>query len=231
MSASSLSQRLTTTVAKELLVGITGIVLVLFIIGHLAGNLLIFVGPEAFNLYAEKLADLGPLLWVARIGLIVAAVAHIYTAIRLARMNRIARPDRYAHTAYLGRKSMATRTMIFSGVFILFFLFLHLYDFTFADKVGPGSVVAGENLGLYGLVWNTFANPIHALIYIIAVSAVGLHLSHAISSVVSTLGILTEKATDKVDFAGKLIGLAIALGFAAIPIFVLVHTYIIGVEA
>ncbi len=231
MSASSLSQRLTTTVAKELLVGITGIILVLFIIGHLAGNLLIFVGPEAFNLYAEKLADLGPLLWVARIGLIAAAIAHISTAILLARLNRIARPDRYAHIAYMGKKSMATRTMIFSGIAILAFLFLHLYDFTFPEKAGPASVVAGENLGLYGLVWNTFSNPLHSLIYIIAVSAVGLHLSHAISSVVVTLGVLSDKATDKMDIIGKVIGLVIALGFAAIPIYVLVHTYIIGVEA
>jgi succinate dehydrogenase / fumarate reductase cytochrome b subunit len=224
------SNPFSTTVAKELLLAISGLVLVGFIAGHLAGNLLIFAGPEVFNAYAQKLADMGPLLWVTRIGLLAALTLHIKMAVTLSRQSRLARTSRYAVDTNLGPKTRATRFMLLSGIIILCFLFLHLYDFTFGDKVGPATIVpgmnSGESLGLYGLVWNGFANPLRALIYILAVSAIGLHLSHAISSVLVTLGLLSEKATPKVDCFALILGLGTGLGFATIPLYVLIRTYI-----
>jgi succinate dehydrogenase / fumarate reductase cytochrome b subunit len=86
-----------------------------------------------------------------------------------------------------------------------------------------------ESMGLYGVVFNSFANPLRSLFYIIAVCGVGLHLSHAIASVLSTLGILTEKSTDKAELAAKVIGVIVAVGFSSIPLYVLLRAHVIGV--
>ncbi len=230
-SAPPLKNRFTTTVALQLLMAVTGLALVGFIFGHLAGNMLIFAGAGPFNAYGEKLQSLGGLLWVARAILLAALVVHVKVAIALSRRSRKARASRYAVQANAGGKTLASKLMLLSGVMIFCFLLLHLYDFTLGDKTGPASVVAGmnngESLGLYGLVWNSFANPIRSLVYVIAVCAAGLHLSHALSSLFVTLGLLPERAAPKVDLAAKALGLAIALGFSSIPIYVLVKTYLL----
>lgn len=229
-AAVSLTTRLWTTVGRELLVAVTGLGLVLFVIGHLAGNLFIYVGPEALNRYAETLASLGELLWVIRLGLITIAVVHIVLAAQLTLAN-LGKRDRYAVSASVGRKTIASRFMIYSGIIVFLFIFLHLYDFTLAEKEGAHTVVplfGAEELGLFGVVWNAFANPLHALVYVIAVACVGLHLSHAISSVVVTLGILTDRATPNADRIAWVIGAVVALGFASIPIYVLIRTHVIG---
>lgn len=233
-TTSILGSRLSTTVAKELIVGVTGVLLVAFILMHLMGNLLILLGPGAFNDYAAKLQSLGELVWIARIGLIVTFTAHISMAISLARANASARGgQRYEVEKTAGRKTAATRLMLFSGLFILFFVLFHVYDFTITgDRTGDRSFVEGMgtgSMGLYGVVFNSFANPVRALFYIIAVCSVGLHLSHAISSVAVTLGFLADKSTDRAEFAAKAIGLLVAVGFSSIPIFVLIRAHVIGV--
>jgi succinate dehydrogenase / fumarate reductase cytochrome b subunit len=235
MSTTSITgSRLSTTVAKELMVGVTGVLLVLFVLGHLAGNLLLLLGPAAFNHYAEQLHNLGKIVWLVRIGLVVTFVVHISMAISLARANAAARgAQRYDVQKVTGRKSAGTRFMLISGVMILFFVLFHVYDFTITgDRAGARSFVDGmgeESMGLYGVVFNSFANPVRSLFYLIAVCAVGLHLSHAIASVVVTLGILSEKGTDRAELAAKAIGLIVALGFASIPLFVLFRAHVIGV--
>lgn len=235
MSTTSVTgSRFSTTVGKELIVGVTGVLLVAFILMHLMGNLLILLGPGAFNDYAEKLHSLGELVWIARIGLIVTFTAHISMAISLARANASARGgQRYEVDKSAGRKTVATRLMLLSGIAILCFVLFHVYDFTITgDRTGSRSFVEGmgeASMGLYGVVFNSFANPVRALFYIIAVCAVGLHLSHAISSVVVTLGFLADKGTDKAEFAAKAIGLLVAVGFSSIPIFVLIRAHVIGV--
>ncbi len=234
-STQTLAGRLSTTVGKELIVGVTGVLLVGFILAHLVGNLLLIVGPEAFNHYAAQLNNLGELLWVARIGLIVTFVAHISMAISLSRASAAARgTQRYEVEKSVGRKTAATRLMLISGVTILCFVLFHIYDFTITgDREGDRSFIDAisdtESMGLYGVVFNSFANPLRSLFYIIAVCGVGLHLSHAISSVVVTLGILTEKSTDKAELAAKVIGLIVAVGFSSIPLYVLLRAHVIGV--
>ena len=229
----TLSSRFRSTVAMELAVALSGLAMVLFIFGHLAGNLLIFAGPEALNTYADKLQSLGPLLWVARIGLIAALVTHMGLTVYVTLANRAARgQQRYAMNAYVGPKTVASRLMVYTGIIIFSFLVLHLLDFTFAAKTGPATVVAGmgaHSLGLFGLVWNTFANPVHALVYIVAVWAVGLHFMHCLSSVWVTLGALTDRATPKADAISLALGVAVSLGFSAIPVYVLVRTHLTGV--
>jgi len=220
--------RLATTLGRELLVGVTGIMLVGFILIHLSGNLLIFGGPEVFNAYAARLHSLGALLWVARIGLITVFIVHISAAISLAKANRAAREERYDYQHYVGRKSPASRLMLFSGLCLLFFLFFHINDFTLRSPTGPRAEIGGEALGLYGLVWNSFANPLRSLFYFAAMACLGMHLSHAIASVVVTLGALREKATPNVDLGARIAGAAIALLFSTIPLYVLIRTHLMG---
>jgi len=233
MSATAtLRDRVSTTVAREMALALTGLGLVAFVLSHLAGNLLIFFGPEALNAYAEKLASLGAMLWLLRIGLVSVAVCHVSLAVHLTVVNWGTRKARYAVTATKGRKSVASRLMISSGVIVLCFVAFHLWDFTLGVKTGPGTIVTvfggEEELGLFGLVWNSLANPMRALFYIVAVCSVGVHLSHALSSVLVTLGFLSDRATAKADVAAWVIGAMVALGFASIPIYVLVRTYLIA---
>ena len=224
----TLRGRLTTTVGREMLVGVTGLALVGFIAAHLAGNFLIFAGPEAINAYSRALHGLGELLWVARIGLITAFVVHIASAISLARNNRAARAQAYESVVHSGPKTAATRLMLLSGLVILFFLLFHLYDFTLRASAPPRSLVNGEDLGLYGVLWNSFANPARAGFYIAAMICLGMHLSHALSSVLVTLGILRDKSTPRVDRFARVIGVFTAAGFSSIPVYVLTKTFFLG---
>lgn len=232
MSAvATLRGRLTTTVGRELLVGVTGLALVGFIIAHLAGNLLVFAGPEALNAYAAALHSTGKLLWIARLGLITVFVVHISAAISLARANRSARAQSYEAVVRSGPKTAASRMMLLSGLTLLFFLLFHLSDFTLATPSGPNATVNGADLGLYGLVWNAFSNPVRVLFYLLAMGCLGAHLSHAVSSVLVTLGILADKSTPNADRFARAFGLVIALGFSSIPVYVCVKAFFIGGNA
>lgn len=224
----TLRGRLTTTVGLELLVGVTGLALVGFVVVHLAGNLLIFGKPEAINNYSHTLHSLGELLWVARFGLIGAFVVHIGSAITLARANRSARAQHYEAQVHVGRKTPATRLMVLSGLIILFFLLFHLYDFTLRAPVAPRSVVDGVDLGLYGVLWNSFSNPLRALFYVGAMVCLGLHLSHALASVLVTLGILRDKNTPNAELFARGAGLLLAVGFSSIPVYILIKAFFLG---
>lgn len=232
MSAvATLRGRLTTTVGRELLVGVTGLALVGFIIVHLSGNLLIFVGPEAFNAYAAKLHSLGALLWVARIGLIATFLVHIGGAISLARESRKARSQAYEAQVFQGRKTLATRLMLLSGLTLLFFLFFHLSDFTLSSHEGAAGTVNGVELGLYGLVWNSFANPVRVIFYLLAMACLGMHLTHAAASVLVTLGVLRDKNTANADLIARGLGTVIAVGFSSIPVYILIKAFFLGGNA
>lgn len=216
---------LQSSVLRKQIVAVTGLVMVGFLLAHLSGNLLIYAGPDAFNAYAHKLAGLGPLLWVMRLGLIAAFVIHVWFTLTLVRENRAARPQAYEVDAPKGGRNFATLTMMYTGIFVAVFLMLHLYDFTFGTKTGPQSVIQSvkpdESLGLFGLVWNSFKTWWRVPIYVGAMSGVGLHLSHAIQSVVQTFGGNHPRYTPIVRVVSILIGAAVALGFAMIPIYVL----------
>src|SRR5437899_5922442 len=123
------------SVGKKMIVAVTGIILILFVIGHLLGNLQIFLGPEWINAYSQHLRHLGPLLWLIRAFLLIAVILHIYFTILLAIENRRARPDRYIDRQYV-RASWASRHMVVSGLVVLAFIIFHLLHFT-ARKFNP----------------------------------------------------------------------------------------------
>ncbi len=229
-----------TTVAKELWVAVSGLALVLFVIVHLAGNFTLFAGPDAFNAYSRHLHSLGVLLWLARLGLIAAFVTHAVFTVWLFLANRAARKTSYAVSNRMGARitvrhtggtDLAKLTMIYSGAVILVFVALHLYDFTFRNAEGAAGAIAdgGNDLGIYGLVWNSFSRPSHAIFYVLCMWALGLHLSNVISTIWVTLGVLTDAATPRVNLFAKVVGVLVALGFSSIPIYVLAVNYWAGV--
>jgi succinate dehydrogenase / fumarate reductase cytochrome b subunit len=214
----------------ELAVAVSGVFMVLFIYAHLAGNLLLYLGPEAFNDYAKKLHAVPELLWVARIVLITAFVVHVSSAVRLARRNRETRPTRYAVYQHSSPQTPASRLMLLTGLIIFFFVFLHLYDFTLRTPAEEMRMLGGQDLELYAVVWNSFANPLRSFIYIVAVLCVGSHLSHALESMFVTLGLLSDRMTQRMMYASRVLGLVLGLGFASIPLYVLFTTYIVGIS-
>ena len=220
--------RLTTTVVMELAAALSGLAMVLFIFGHLGGNLLLFAGPDAFNAYAAHLQALGPLLSVVRLAMASALLCHVTLTVWLKLIGLGARSGRYAVTARRARRGLGTRTMIYTGLLILCFVALHVYDFTFADKTGARSLVDGRSLGLYGVVYNGFADPVRSGLYILAVWAVGLHFGHLLSSLWVTLGLLADRATSGAALTARAAGALVALGFTAIPLYVLLKAHLLS---
>ncbi|HNR31114.1 MAG TPA: succinate dehydrogenase cytochrome b subunit [Candidatus Hydrogenedentes bacterium] len=224
----SRSSVLRSSVLHELVLALAGIGLVGFLLVHLAGNFFIYGGPEVFNGYSEKLHGFPVTLWVARIGLIAIFALHVVITTTMWIKNRNTRAQRYAVTVRRAPKGLGTRTMIITGALIFVFVGIHLLDFTFADKEGLNSLLNGESQGLYGVVWNGFANPVRAAFYILLMCCVGLHLSHAISSLCITFGAQNERFVAIADVTAKIFGALVAIAYSSIPVYVLVQTYLLG---
>jgi succinate dehydrogenase / fumarate reductase cytochrome b subunit len=204
------------TLQKKQIVGVTGLVMVGFVLAHLSGNFLIFKGAESYNGYAEFLESLGALLWVARIGLIVSFVLHMAFTINLVIINRKARNSRYyAYQNHRNESSLATRLMPLTGTVIFLYIVFHLLDFTFADKSGIPD-------GLFGLVVKTLGSPIHSMMYIVAMVCVGLHMFHAFQSVFQTFGVMSANNQVAITRVSRALGVLVAIAFSSIPLYILI---------
>ena len=209
-------------IGRKWIVALTGIVLVLFVIGHLLGNLSIFVGPDAMNAYAAFLKSTGELLWVVRLVLLTCVVLHIWFTITLWRENLAARPQKYAVKNELGTTVYA-RLMRISGLTVLAFVLYHLAQFTW-EAFNPEYktwVDAQGRHDVYRMVVTAFECPFVSGFYILAVGLLGMHLSHGIASLFQTLGITTEKMRPLFEKGGLIVAWIIFLGFASIPTSVL----------
>ena len=212
------------SVFKKQLVAITGLILVGFIIVHLAGNFILFLGPDAFNHYSATLHAVPELLWIARAILIVSAIVHIYFTVVLTIENRKSGgAGRYAVKATHGATNFAKKFMILTGLLLFFFLFLHLADFTIGEKTVEQTTLQGKDLGLFGLVWNSFLKPWRVPIYLAAVWCVGMHLSHGIQSLFQSIGFYHDRYTPKIRGASLVLGAVIAAGFSLIPVYIIVR--------
>ncbi len=206
------------SVGKKQVVAVTGLLLTVFIVGHLAGNLFIYLGPEAFNGYAQKLAALRPGLYLVETVLLLIFLIHLYWTALLVWENRQARPVAYRQWQMIGEHSIASRLMPWTGTVIIVFVVWHLRDFTFADPHGPRSILSdGQSYGLYGVVYNAFADPWHSALYILAMAALGFHLSHGIQSFAQTLGFYHPRYTPLIRQMSNGLGLLIALAYSSIP--------------
>jgi len=226
---SSLAVSLQSSIGRKILVAATGLALLGFVIAHMLGNLQIFLGPDALNGYARSLKDLGPLLWVMRLGLLVVFVVHAVLAVRIAAENRAARPRRYVHAGRI-QATTASRTMVVTGLMILLFVLYHLAHFTLGlthpehfaqEEIVPalGGEVARHDV--YSMVVLGFQSPLVSGLYIAAMALLALHLSHAVASVFQTLGWNHPRRETLVRRAGAGLAWLIFLGNTSIPVAVL----------
>ncbi len=212
------------TITLKILMAASGIVFIGFVLVHMYGNLKAFAGHDAFNEYAHHLRTFGEpmlpyegLLWVIRVGLIVALVVHVGAAYALARRASTARTQKYAVKKNRA-SSLSSRTMRWGGVTILVFLVWHLLNFTIG-KINPSG---GATNDPYNLVVDTFDLWWMTLIYLVAMLALGLHLHHGTWSALQTLGLTsTAAARKRAKTAGWVLAVVIAGGFSLVPLFVL----------
>ena len=213
---------LRSSLGKKTLMAISGLMLVGFVIMHLAGNLFIYGGPSALNAYAEKLRHVEPLVWAVRFVLLVATAVHIVTSIQLTHENAAARPQHYA--AYrTNEATFAGRTMILSGLLGLAYLIYHLLHFTFRvtnPDISHGLDALGRR-DVYAMVVRSFQQPLISLAYVAGLAALCLHLGHGLASSFQTLGFNNERTLPILTRLGRLFALVLFIGYASIPVAVL----------
>lgn len=208
-----------------MIVAASGIVLIAFVIGHLLGNLQIFIGPDWVNGYAEHLRELGPILWVIRILLLVTVVVHIYFTILLAIENRRARPKQYAKKEHV-KASFASRHMVVSGLVVLAFIIFHLLHFTARKFDARFPMLKSDPLNhydVYSMMVYGFQNIYISTFYIIGLFLLTLHLTHGASSFFQSLGLNNQKLTARLAFGGRIFAWLIFVGYVSIPVAVLLH--------
>jgi succinate dehydrogenase / fumarate reductase cytochrome b subunit len=201
---------------------VTGLIALLFVIGHMLGNLQIFMGQDQINTYAEKLRDLGPLLWVIRGFLFLVIVFHIWTGIQLKLENVSARPDSYAYRQYR-KASLASRTMFWTGLIIFAFVAYHLAHFTM-QWTNPSYQTLFDAQGrhdVYSMMILGFQNVWVSLFYIIAVGLLCYHLSHGTASMFQSMGFNDPRYQPTLDKIGITLSLILFIGYVAIPLSVL----------
>ncbi len=216
---SSRSSFFSSTVGSKILIGLTGLLLFGFLIAHLAGNLTLLVGQSAFNAYAYKLESLIPLLYLAEAGLVALFLIHIFKTLTFTRRNSAARPASYQQKRWSGhtsRKTWSSTTMALTGLFILFFVIVHVRTFKFGTwYVDP----ATGHRDLYRLVAETYQNPLYVGFYVAAMVLIGMHLNHGISSAAHSLGWTNQRYARTLVLAGRVLAVAIAGGFAVLPLY------------
>lgn len=230
------------SIGRKILMAVTGLILIGFVIGHLVGNLQIFQNPDHINGYSEFLHQLGPLLWIARIGLLVAVAIHIWAGVALSLENVRARgPEPYGvkHTI---QATLASRTMKWTGLVVLAFIIYHLAHFTlgaaqastFKDNIGlytmqeefrmagfPVIDAGAKVADVHSMVILGFQNALVSLFYIIAVGLLSFHLLHGFDSMFQTLGLRSARWSGGLRTFTLLLCLAYFIGNLAIPAAVL----------
>lgn len=199
------------SIGKKLMMAITGFSFCGFLAAHLAGNLTIYGGKEAFNSYAAHLHALGPLLTVAELGLLTFALVHVITGLTLFIENFKARPVRYAVNKTAGGRTVGSATMPYTGVILLAFIIFHLMNFHFVDKT---------DTTIFNIVANAFSNTGYVLVYIVAMVAAAIHVSHGFWSAFQTVGANHPKYMPLVRTASIAFAVVVGIGFGFLPIYI-----------
>jgi len=217
----------TSSVFKKIVMAISGIIMVLFLIAHMIGNLHVFQGAKAFNSYSEWLRTVGEpalpyrtVLTIIEIVLTVSVIAHAWSAIALWRQAKRARPQSYV-TKKSVAQTYASRTMRWGGVIVGLFIVYHLLDLTFG-VANP----AGTDSTPYGRLVAGFSNPIPTIVYVIALVLLGMHLRHGIWSATQTLGQSNRRRERSVNAFAIVFSTLLIAGYLVIPaavVFGLVH--------
>jgi succinate dehydrogenase / fumarate reductase cytochrome b subunit len=215
------------SLGKKYIMAITGCVLFGFVVGHLIGNLQVFLGPEVLNRYGHFLQTTPELIWPARIGLLALAALHIAAAATLTAQNRAARPVGYAQYEVVAA-SYASRTMMMSGLIVFVFVIYHLLHFTIQV---PGINFTGHDFRLlhdakqrhdiYAMMVLGYKQPLVSLFYAVGVGLLCLHLSHGVSSMFQSIGWKNKAYGAFLDKFAIVAAIVIFLGYVSIPAAVL----------
>lgn len=201
------------TIGKKIAMAVSGILLIGFLVSHVVSNLFIFIKPEHLDAYGRFLRSTGPLLWVARGGLVLLAVIHITAALQLIQRDAVARPEGYARPGQGGSRLLAFG-MRAGGVLIFVFLIVHLMNFTWGSwhpAFEHGKV--GQNVIVLFSAWHGMA-----VFYLVAMAALGLHLAHGTWSFFQTMGWNHPAWNSLRWILAALVAVSIAGGFALIPL-------------
>jgi succinate dehydrogenase / fumarate reductase, cytochrome b subunit len=213
--ANAVSRFWRSSVGKKAVMAVTGIGMIVFLISHVLGNLQVFAGPLKINEYSAALRRLGPLLWLARAGLLAALILHVVAAYQLTQRKSAARPVGYENQDPQ-ISTFAARTIRWGGVLLLVFVVLHLLHFTFGT-IHP----AFDHKDVYGNIVAGFQIWWVALLYLAAMIGLGLHLYHGTWSSFRTLGLTRPSGNPMKRRAAAILAWAVYLGFSIIPIAVL----------
>lgn len=211
------------TIGKKVIMAVTGLMLVGFVIAHMAGNLQMFSGPAKMNAYAAFLKSTGELLWVARAGLLAATILHVLMAWQLTQIKKNARPVGYEKREPQV-STWASRSMRWGGFLLLVFIVFHIFHMTTGTlhpvASAPGSAPFSHT-DVYGNVINAFRNPLVTAFYVVSMLFLMLHLFHGAWSSVRTLGLTKPSRNPLSRRVSTVIALVVWLGFTAIPIAVI----------
>lgn len=215
------------SLGKKYIMAVTGFVMFLFVIGHLAGNLQVFMGAEAINRYGHFLQSNPELIWPARLVLLLMLVLHVWSAVKLSAENKAARPVAYAQWQPVG-STYASRTMLMSGIIIFVFIIYHLLHFTaqvqyinltgknFVDFIDPE-----KRHDIFKMMVVGFENPLVAGFYVLGMALLSLHLSHGMSSMFQSIGWKNKAYGPVLDKASRWLAVLIFLGYSSIPVAIL----------
>jgi succinate dehydrogenase / fumarate reductase cytochrome b subunit len=218
-STSIPAQLVGTSIGKKILMAITGLISFGYVIGHMLGNLQIFIGQNQINAYAKALHAFPALLWVVRAVLIICFGAHIWLGVQLKLENLAARPVAYRKPNTV-KATLASRTMIWTGLLVLSFIVYHLLHFT-ATTIVPEFEHLTDSQGRHdtnSMIILGFQNMGVVISYIVAVGLVCYHLSHGIASMFQSLGVNNRDAEKKLHLISVLVSALVFLGYVAIPI-------------
>lgn len=220
-----LTQFLRSTIGLKIIMAVSGLALFGFVLGHMAGNLQVFLGPEVINEYGEMLQGNLELLWIARLGLLAAVGAHIYSAAVLTLRSKAARPVAYK-TRKWNADTYAVRTMRVGGIILFFFIIYHLLHLT-VGSVHPDFVHCSPDPA-GGLDCDPYHNLVTGLsvwwvaaFYIVAQVFLGMHLAHGVWSLCRTLGLNSPRYDAIVRTGAKAFGALVAVGNISIPLAIL----------
>ena len=214
------------SLGKKFVMAVTGFILFGFVLGHLAGNLQIFFGPETINRYGKFLHENVELLWPVRIILVAVVGLHVWAAIAVSLENKAARPVAYAEYKPVG-STYASRTMLMSGIILFVFLIYHLLHYTVqmpaVNLTGKDftKMVEGGHTDVFAMMVTGFRQPFVSLFYVVGVGLVCLHLSHGVSSMFQSLGWKNEAYRPILDRLAHIVAVLIFFGYISIPIAIL----------